>query len=332
MTHRSRNVQTAHEPHAPQYQWALDSTGEPLHITQAERSGVYRCPLCQRPMIAKLGEIKQHHFAHERLDICTPEKVMQAVVGRWLVRQLQTRLDESRPWMLTWLCALCGEQHSADLLDGVTRLEERYEADGLRADIALRAADGTLRGLVVRQESPNADLLQRAAERAIPVIAVDVALLAGNLAGVMVYNGPCTTRDAANRQGIVTDIAALRDSLVRAVALPPYYIYGPLNEDEGLTHIFMLGKRRLWLPPILWQQAIGGLHHTIHPALQIITQEWPQDDGSTIALYYITARESRAVAVRKFAPGQPVYAKLNSALFHTNRLTAGHVARSFAEV
>ncbi|MBN1563681.1 MAG: hypothetical protein JXA10_07575, partial [Anaerolineae bacterium] len=81
-----------------------------------------------------------------------------------------------------------------------------------------------------------------------------------------------------------------------------------------------------------WQRAIGGLLHSINPALQVITQEWPQADGATIALYYVTARDTNAIAVRRFPPGQEVYARLDSAAFRTARLTALNIARSFAEL
>jgi hypothetical protein len=119
--------------------------------------------------------------------------------------------------------------------------------------------------------------------------------------------------------------------LADAAALPPYYFYGPLESTDGLTHILTLGKRALWLPPLLWQRAVGGLLHSINPALQIISQEWPQDDGGTIALYYIHFKDTYAVAVRRFAPGQPVVARLENSGFRTGRATAVDIARGFAE-
>jgi hypothetical protein len=101
---------------------------------------------------------------------------------------------------------------------------------------------------------------------------------------------------------------------------------------NDLTHVFTLGDQKLWLPPILWQRAIGGLLHTINPALQVITQEWPQEDGSVIALYYVTVRDTHAIAVRRFPPGKPVYARLDSTALRSDRLAAAGVARGFAEL
>lgn len=46
--------------------WALDSEKELLHISEAE-SGAngYLCPICHQELIAKKGQIKEHHFAHK---------------------------------------------------------------------------------------------------------------------------------------------------------------------------------------------------------------------------------------------------------------------------
>lgn len=95
-----------------------------------------------------------------------------------------------------------------------------------------------------------------------------------------------------------------------------------------------LGERALWLPPALWQRAVGGLLHTISPALQVVTQEWPQSGGSTVALYYVTvkgpSREASAVAVRRFAPGEPVQANLASVSLRVPEVAAIQIARGFA--
>jgi hypothetical protein len=131
---------------------------------------------------------------------------------------------------------------------------------------------------------------------------------------------------------VVSDEDTLRRLLIEAVAKPPYNVYGPLEASAGLTHVLRLNDKRLWLPPNLWQRAIGGLHHTINPSLQVISQEWSQPDGATVALYYVTSRGRSAVAVRRFPPGTSAYARLDPSAMHSPRLSALAVARSFAEV
>jgi hypothetical protein len=288
-------------------------------------------------MVARLGDIKRHHFAHDQLKTCTPTYVAQAAARRWLAHQLQDRVTTRQPVTLSWLCPLCKQTHTADLLDGVTVVEQEYPhadlADEGTIDVALLDAAGDLRAAIVFEKPDNGTLAGTM------VIVVDVKDLGQRmhdlpslLSGSTILGGVCTVQQQAAQHGIVTDESTLRRLLVEAVDAPPFHVYGPLTTRNGMTHVLTLGTHHLWLPPILWKQAIGGLHHSINPALQIISQEWPQADGSIIALYYVTARDAHAVAIRRFAPGQPVYARLNTAIFHTARLTATGVAQSFAEV
>ena len=332
---RQTHMAPAAPPH-PQYEWAFDVTGQPIHITQAVPAGAYLCPVCGGKMVARLGEIKRHHFAHDQLKFCTPETVASAAAGRWLTGELQRLLGTRRSIMLSWPCPLCQQTHTADLLDGVTQVQQHEDEDS--PDIILLDAAGTMRA-AIGLKTPASRALAAAAQGGIMALALDANNLGQRmqdvptlLAGTTIYGGVCTMQQAAARGGFVTDAPTLRRLLVEAVKTPPYNIYGPLTDHDGLSHVLILGQRRLWLPPILWQRAIGGLHHTISPALQIVSQEWPQDDGGVIALYYVTARDTHAVAVRRFGPNQPVYARLGSGIFRTGQLTATGVARSFAEL
>jgi hypothetical protein len=329
---------TQPQAHQPQYEWAMSTSQQPVHITQAVRGETYVCPVCGGRMIAKLGDVKRHHFAHESIQICTPERVTRIVARYWLVAELQTCLDVRRSLVVTWPCPLCQQDHSADLLHDISALESNYEHAGLRSDIALLDEQRAVRAVILL-DTPSNDALIAYSRQQITVIVVDMSQsrkrlhdLATLLAGARFYGGRCSTQEIATESGIITEPDRLHDLLIEAVAVPPYHLYGPLDQHKGLTHVFLLGSNRLWLPPILWQRAIGGLHHAINPALQIISQEWPQDDGSIIALYYITARDSYAIAVRRFPPGQQAYARLDNAVFRTSRLNAVNIARSFAEL
>ncbi len=324
--------------HDPQYEWAMTPDGEPVHITQAVRGKAYVCPVCNGRMVAKLGDVKQHHFAHETLQMCSPERVTQIVAKYWLLKELQTCLDSRYSLIVTWPCPLCQQSHTANLLHDITALKSDHEQDGLRSDVALLDPSGKVRAVVVL-DAPSEEALITYTARKITTIAVTISStrerlhdLATLLARARIYGGLCTTQEIAAQNGIITEPEKLRAELTGSVTDPPHHLYGPLEHYKGLTHVFMLETRRLWLPPILWQRAIGGLHHSINPALQIISQEWPQADGATIALYYVTARDTNAIAVRRFPAGQPVYARLDNAAFRTSRLTAVNVARCFAEL
>ncbi len=322
----------------PQYEWALEASGQPVHISQAARGDTYTCPLCYGRMVAKLGAIKQHHFAHDQIKTCTPANVARAAAGRWILINLRHCLQARQSLMMTWPCPVCHQQHTADLLRSIGTVEEAYYHDEIESDIALLDRDQRVRATVLLTR-PTPDMLLTYSQHAIMAIVIDVTAhhddlqdLAGLLAGSRIYGGVCDTQKTAAETGTVTDPHELRRLLADAVSRPPYNIYGSLDNLGGLTHVFRLGDRRLWLPPILWQRAIGGLHHKISPALQIVSQEWPQEDGATIALYYVTAGQTLAIAVRRFPPGQDVYARLDASAFHTPNLTAARVARSFAEL
>ncbi|MBN1678643.1 MAG: hypothetical protein JW966_00030 [Anaerolineae bacterium] len=321
----------------PQYEWALDVEGRAVHVSQAGRGDSYFCPLCGDKMVARLGDQKRHHFAHSQTTDCPPEDVARAAAGRWLVYHLRQSLADCRNLTIKWRCPLCTETHAINVLGGIAQVQPLVEQDGVHADVALLDAAGKLRAAIA-VTMPSQDDLSACMRRGIMVIVVSLDGVRSRmldlptlLSGSAILGGPCTTRQAAARAGIVSDILTLRTRLTALASQPPYRTYGPLETVDGLTHVFSAGGQRLWLPPILWQRAVGGMLHSVIPALQIISQEWKQPDGSVIALYYVTFKDTCAVAVRRFPPGQGAYARLDSSLFRTSRLSAVDVARSFAE-
>lgn len=49
---------------------ANDINGVRVHIFSADRKNEYFCPICNSPMILKMGPVKAHHYAHARNFIC----------------------------------------------------------------------------------------------------------------------------------------------------------------------------------------------------------------------------------------------------------------------
>jgi hypothetical protein len=325
-------------PAYPQYEWAFSLTGHPLHISQAQPGEIYLCPLCHGRMVAKLGDIKQHHFAHESLKVCTPESVAQAVIGRWIAEQFEDCMRSRSSVSVTWTCPICQQPHTVDLLHGAARVQQEFAYRDTTFDIALLDSGGSAQAALLMHK-PSRDLLLCAVRQSIALIVVDTANLHSPtldlptlLKGAAIYGGPCATQRAAADQGVITDHARLRDLLTQAVAAPPHRVYGTLENLGALTHVFSLESQRLWLPPLLWERAVGGMHHAISPTLQVTSQEWEQPDGAIIALYYITVGQTAAIAVRRYPPGQRPYARLDTAAFRGGRMTAAAVARSFAEL
>lgn len=337
MAYRRRKSREPAGRFYPQYEWALNEAGQPVPISHAVRGETYMCPLCHGRMIAKLGDIKRHHYAHDEITPCPPEEVARIAASMWLVQQLDKCLHAGRAVMLTWPCPVCSETHTANLLDGVARVAANLVRDGVRADVALLDPDDSLRA-VVMVHTPNDDTLAHYAQHGIAVIEVKLDNIRTRmldlerlLAGATIYGGWCTTQAEAAESGIVSDPSILRERLTHLANNWPYRFYKTLAPVGELENVLVIDDQKLWLPPILWQRAVGGMRHTMSPTLQVISQEWPQPDGGVIALFYITYKNEHAVAVRRFAIDQPVYARLGTATFRSPRITALEIARNFAE-
>ena len=253
----------------PQYEWAFDAAGRIL-ITKAVRSETYFCPLCSRRMVARMGDIKRHHFSHDEEHNCPPDEVARAAAGRWLEINIQQCLTHRQSIIMTWTCALCKQTHTADLLNGVTQVKAHYSADDVHADLGLLDASGKLRAAILLK-APDPAGMAAFFRDSVTTIGVDAVTapyrmkdLPTLLSGSTIYGGFCTTQQAAKQKGIVVDVPALRDMLIDAATQFPYNAYGPLESSDGLTHIFNLHGKKLWLPPILWQRAIGGMLHSLN--------------------------------------------------------------------
>ena len=286
-------------------------------------------------MVARLGRVNQPHFAHETGRVCAPDEVKRVVTARWLAVALADCLENRRTVIASWVCSLCEQEHRANLLDGVIAVHAGYRVGSLLLDVALLGRSGGVQAVMVPAPVPDW-LLVELTERALRVIVIrrDRPLpgmgLAEALEGAMFYGGPCATQQAAAAAGIVTDAPVVRRLLVDAVAEPPHAFAAALTRQGVWSHLLSLSEQRIWLPPVMWHRAIGGLHHAVYPTLQIVSQEWPQPDGATVALYYITAHRSQAIAVRRFDADVAVVARLDPAVFRVGRFTALDVARSLA--
>ena len=321
----------------PQYAWAFNAAGGAVPIAEAVRGELYRCPVCQGRMVARLGDEVRHHFAHEALANCPADEVARAAAVRWLLERFQRCLDSRQVITISWTCPLCGQVHTANLLAGIVSVAENLIQGDLRAGAAGVGGVGVLRAGVVAA-APDAELAAAYDRTGTTLIVINPVQmwrpgldLPALLSGAAIYGGLCVTRQAAARSGLITDEAGLRRAILDGVSAPPHRFFGPLEPGEGVEHVLTLGRQSLWLPPALWLRAVGGTRHAIAPGVSILSQEWHRLDGSTLALYYIAARQSHAVAVRRFAPGEMVTARLDDAAFRTPRPSVLQIARSLAE-
>jgi hypothetical protein len=307
------------------YRWALDSSGYPVPITEAKRGQAYTCPLCRSQMIPRLGEQIQHHFAHENDTGCTPEAVTRAAVRRWITIQLQSAVEKHQVIRVEWKCSKCGNQHTADLLEGVSQVLEGYLWDSTHyADVAMNDTAGNVHTVILVQDElmPTTETLDFFLSKEIftLIIPANITPAGSDFATLLtlgqIAGAPCPMLQTATN--IIQEPDAIRAALRDAVARWPGYFYGPLEVVDGLANVVKIGNHALWLPPERWREIIGGTKNPLAPGVQITMQTWPHSDGGSLWLYYATAHDTGAVGIRRYGPGQAATPYLDARFRHRN--------------
>ncbi len=312
---------------APLYVWALDEAGQPTPIEQAKPHYRYVCPLCEAGMIPRLGQINQHHYGHEAGGDCAPAKVTLAALRRWLGLALRRALAERQPLIVSWRCRVCGGTHQTDLVKEVTQVTENAAWGSIKADVALLNAKGEISAAFLLDDTrgKNAKSFKALADQATLTLLmplIEPSQLGDWLAVSKITGGVCELV----RQRADTDPELIRQTFREAVASWPGYFYGELKTVNGLANTLCINGRDLWLPPEVWRSVIGGTRNPLASGIQIIIQTWPQLDGSSILLYYITVRDTAAVGVQRLAPGRAVNPQLDERFRHS-RTTALDLAK-----
>jgi hypothetical protein len=120
----------------------------------------------------------------------------------------------------------------------------------------------------------------------------------------------------ARATNIIKEPDQIRLALKDVVSRWPGYFYGPLETINELNHVLRMGNRELWLPPDHWRDVVGGTKNPLAPNVQITMQTWSHSDGGQIWLYYAQARDTAAVGLRRYGPGQTPTAYLDARFRH----------------
>ncbi len=291
------------------YRWALDETGRPVPIDLAQRGRRYHCPLCQGGMIARLGDQLQHHFGHEIETGCTPEAVTRAALRRWIVIQLRDALAARQMIKAQWQCHKCYNTHTADLLENIRQVDEGYLWDSHYADVATVDAAGNVRAVILVQDEtiPTPDTLRFFIDQEIFTLIIPASVMPSGsdfrslIAQGQIAGGPCPVLQKASN--IIQEPDTIRQVLRDTVARWPGYFYGALETVDGLANVVKIGNKALWLPPERWREIVGGMRNPLGSGVNVMMQTWPHADGGQIWLYYVAARDTAAVGVRRYGPG-----------------------------
>lgn len=332
-------------PRPVDYRWALDSQGRPVPVELAQRHGLYTCPLCGGRMIPRQGAQLQYHYGHQRETGCPPEAVHHAMIRRWIALHLQEALAARRAIPLRWRCPLCGQTHTADLLEGVMRVEESYPYDGLALDVALLDANSHLKGAITVERTTARSLVQPGMPFRTTGILNDgrffvigvpnsfapaVDSPSGWLAQTTILSGPCPNWNRVTAH-IVRQPETVREVLMEMINNPQGRFAAAVETVEGLKDMARMGDWLVWLPPERWRAIIGGTVNNMAPEMQIVLQQWPEPGGGVIALYYVIIGTSRAIGVRRYRAGEDSTPHLGRA-YQRRGATALDVARELVMI
>lgn len=99
------------------------------------------CPNCGKPVQAKQGEIRVHHFSHVGKVDCPPALALKKVAIRLLADRVQNALVNGDEIPFSWDCHQCGGAHDGNLLRQASTIEL---VQGQPYDIALLGKDGAI--------------------------------------------------------------------------------------------------------------------------------------------------------------------------------------------
>lgn len=114
----------------------LREVSEFAHLSPSERPDAF-CPVCQRPVVLKLGNQRVHHYAHQPEDVCIatqPETALHLNTKFYIYTQLlQTRMLYTEE-----TCERhCGAKRQYVWLKEWGDLKVEYTVGSIRLDIAL---------------------------------------------------------------------------------------------------------------------------------------------------------------------------------------------------
>ena len=127
--------------------YGLDSAGRLAHVDSVPRGKAcgLHCPSCEAPLVAKKGQVRQHHLAHyERVEAC--EGWLHATAKHLLFQRCQDAINNEAPIYVQFDCMdtsshqACRKRHSKNLfnkaINGVY-LEKFIPDLNIKPDIAL---------------------------------------------------------------------------------------------------------------------------------------------------------------------------------------------------
>ncbi len=128
--------------------FALASDGAEVRPEDATRGATYTCPDCRQPVILRAGPIVRTHFAHKASGV--PCDFWFETEAHLRAKQRIAKAVEAHEEVrFVRCCRTCSFEYEQPLPADIARASlEHLLPGGLRADVALLGADGTVRAVL----------------------------------------------------------------------------------------------------------------------------------------------------------------------------------------
>lgn len=138
---------------AVSYPIAKDDKGQWVNIAQAQKAGKYFCPECESLFVARLGEIKQHHFAHYPgySGVCTGESGYHHLAKHLLAYHFEM----NRKIPIWTRCLACGRKY--EWCEEVIGVQVEKGEEDYRPDVKLYLNSGKVVNCEVVYKHPLGD-------------------------------------------------------------------------------------------------------------------------------------------------------------------------------
>lgn len=115
-----------------------------IHISEVESGRQINClcPACKTRLIARKGNLRQHHFAHDTGTNCNEESALHWFGKQFLFDAIQRALAEGRPFPMEWICNQCHRKHDGNLLKKAASVMLEQVYGEVRPDLLLKDATG----------------------------------------------------------------------------------------------------------------------------------------------------------------------------------------------
>ncbi len=224
-----------------QYPEAYEKPYRRVHVsalTRDKRGGPHYCYGCDGEMVARLGDVNTHHFAHKPpwIEKCNPDNALHRAAQANILEGFADAAENGKSYLAGFPCMSKGCPNAVEVdiaTAGATIVAERGVVQGTRADLVVYGASwiGNMRVPLVIEVVVTHDLekatLERYEDAKIPVIKVkphwdDLESLRHAVIGYDTVNVPPTECEVCESITTQEEARKLQEESARQTVLREY--------------------------------------------------------------------------------------------------------------